>query len=102
MLLELGIIVGGCIAYIALGGQASTINKASANYNPNNTKDTFDYFNSLTLEEQQCYFRENYDLRYYMNDPTVGLTDDKYFNAKHAEEIARRTNKVFNNKNKIY
>ena len=56
----------------------------------------------MELFEQERYFNENLDLRYYKDDSTVGLTNDKYLNAKHAEEISRRTGKPFTDRYKVY
>lgn len=92
------IIIGGAIAYGALGGEYKTIERQEEKKELN----TYDYFSSLTLEEQRRYYENNLDLRYYKDDVTVGLTDDRYFNAKHAEEIARRTGKEFTNRHKVY
>ena len=60
------------------------------------------YFNNLTLEEQERYFNDNLDLKYYKEDSTCGFTNYKYFNSIHAKEISRRTGKTFNNINKTY
>ena len=65
-------------------------------------KETFDYFMSLRIDEQETYFKENLDLRYYKDDLSKGLTDDKYLNAKHAQEISRITGKKFTNRYKTY
>lgn len=65
-------------------------------------QDTFEYFLDLRIDEQERYYKENLDLRYYMNDPCKGLTTDKYLNAKHAAEVARVTGKRFTDKNKTY
>ena len=65
-------------------------------------KETYEYFCKLPLDEQERYFNENLDLRYYKDDSTVGLTNDKYLNAKHAEEISRRTGKPFTDRYKVY
>ena len=105
IILWTSVIVGGSVAYCAMGGQAapkSKDNNNSITNNKSNEELTEEYFNSLTLEQQQRYFRDNLDLRYYANSCDTGLTDDKYYNAKHAREISRRTGKVFNNINKTY
>lgn len=68
----------------------------------NYEQDTFEYFLDLRIDEQERYYKENLDLRYYMNDPCKGLTTDKYLNAKHAAEVARVTGKRFTDKNKTY
>ena len=104
-LFYIGIIVGGSVAYCALGGQAApktNDNSNSITNDKSNEELTEEYFNSLTLEQQQRYFRDNLDLRYYANSCDTGLTDDRYRNTKHAKEISRRTGKVFNNINKTY
>ena len=63
---------------------------------------SFEYSSKLPLDEQERYLHENLDLRYYKDDMTVGLTNDKYLNAKHAEEISRRTGKPFTDRYKVY
>ena len=93
------IIVGGSFLYAGLGGQPS---KKEQTENHHYDKDTFEYFSKLPLDEQERYFNENLDLRYYKDDMAVGLTNDKYLNAKHAEEISRRTGKPFTDRYKVY
>lgn len=90
------VIIGGSFLYIGLGGQPSK--KEEDHYE----KETYEYFCKLPLDEQERYFNENLDLRYYKDDSTVGLTNDKYLNAKHAEEISRRTGKPFTDRYKVY
>lgn len=63
---------------------------------------TYDYFMSLRIDEQEHYYKENLDLRYYLEDPCKGLTNDRYLNAKHAAEVARVTGKKFTDKYKTY
>lgn len=85
--------------YTALGGKpADTKDKEARNYE----KETYEYFSSLTLEDQERYYKENLDLNYYKDDLSVGFTNDRYVNARHAEEIARKTGKCFTDKNKVY
>ena len=109
VMLWTGVIIGGSVVYMALGGADSTnsntndeINKCFINRSKNNEELTYDYFNNLTLEEQERYFNDNLDLKYYKDDSTCGFTNDKYYNAIHAKEISRRTGKAFNNINKTY
>ena len=107
----IGTIIGGSAVYMALGGADSTnnntndnneVNKCSINRANNNEELTYDYFNNLTLEQQERYFNDNLDLKYYKEDSTCGFTNDRYYNAIHAKEISRRTGKEFNNINKVY
>lgn len=93
------IIVGGSFIYIGMGGQSS---KKEQKEELHYEKETYEYFCKLPLDEQERYFQENLDLRYYKEDSTVGLTNDKYLNAKHAEEISRRTGKPFTDRYKVY
>ena len=93
------IIVGGSFLYDGLGGQPS---KKEQTENHHYDKDTFEYFSKLPLDELERHFNENLDLRYYKDDSTVGLTDDKYLNARHAEERSRRTGKPFTDRYKVY
>lgn len=92
------IIIGGSFIYVGLGGKSSKKETKHKDYQ----KETFEYFCKLPLNEQERYFHENLDLRYYKDDKTVGLTNDKYLNAKHAEEISRRTGKPFTDRYKVY
>ena len=93
------IIIGGSFLYVGLGGQPS---KKEQKEEHHYDKETFEYFCELPLDEQERYFRENLDLRCYKDDSTVGLTNDRYLNAKHAEEISRRTGKPFTDRYKVY
>ena len=104
-----GIIIGGSVVYMALGDADSTkhntneeVNKCAVNRAKNNEELTYDYFNKLSLEQQERYFNDNLDLKYYKEDSTCGFTNDKYYNSIHAKEISRRTGKAFNNINKVY
>ena len=104
-----GIIIGGSVVYMALGDADSTnsntndeVNKCAINRANNNEELTYDYFNNLTLEQQERYFNDHLDLKYYKEDSTCGFTNDKYHNSIHAKEISRRTGKAFNNINKTY
>ena len=103
------IIIGGSAVYVALGGESANkhntndeVNKCFINRSKNNEELTYDYFSELSLEQQERYFNDNLDLRYYKDDSTCGFTNDKYYNAVHAKEISRRTGKAFNNINKTY
>ena len=104
-----GIIIGGSAVYMALGGSSEhntkdndEVNKCAINRAKNNEELTYDYFSELSLEQQERYFNDNLDLKYYKEDSTCGFTNDKYFNSIHAKEISRRTGKAFNNINKTY
>lgn len=96
------IIVGGSFLYIGMGGQPSKKEQKEQKEEHHYDKETYEYFCKLPLDEQERYFQENLDLRYYKDDSTVGLTNDKYLNAKHAEEISRRTGKPFTDRYKVY
>ena len=96
------IIVGGSFLYIGMGGQPSKKEQKEQKEEHHYDKETYEYFCKLPLDEQERYFQENLDLRYYKDDSTVGLTNDKYLNAKHAEEISRRTGKPFTDRYKTY
>lgn len=96
------IIVGGSFLYIGMGGQPSKKEQKEQKEELHYEKETYEYFCKLPLDEQERYFNENLDLRYYKDDSTVGLTNDKYLNAKHAEEISRRTGKSFTDRYKTY
>ena len=93
------IIVGGSFLYAGLGGQPS---KKEQTENHHYDKDTFEYFSKLPLDEQARSSHENLDLRYCRADSPVGLTNAAYLNAKHAEEISRRTGKPFTDRYKVY
>lgn len=96
------IIIGGSFLYVGLGGQPSKKEQKEQKEEHHYDKETFEYFCKLPLDEQERYFRENLDLRCYKDDSTVGLTNDRYLNAKHAEEISRRTGKPFTDRYKVY
>lgn len=96
------VIIGGSFLYIGLGGQPSKKEENKQKEENHYDKETYEYFCKLPLDEQERYFNENLDLRYYKDDSTVGLTNDKYLNAKHAEEISRRTGKPFTDRYKVY
>lgn len=98
------VIIGGSFLYVGLGGQPSKKEEKEKEQKEEHhyDKETYEYFCKLPLDEQERYFKENLDLRYYKDDSTVGLTNDKYLNAKHAEEISRRTGKPFTNIYKVY
>jgi predicted HicB family RNase H-like nuclease len=96
------IIIGGSFIYIGMGGQPSKKEQKEQKEEYHYDKETYEYFCKLPLDEQERYFNENLDLRYYKDDSTVGLTNDKYLNAKHAEEISRRTGKPFTDRYKVY
>lgn len=96
------VIIGGSFLYIGMGGQPSKKEQKEQKEEHHYDKETYEYFCKLPLDEQERYFQENLDLRYYKDDSTVGLTNDKYLNAKHAEEISRRTGKPFTNRYKAY
>lgn len=96
------VIIGGSFLYIGLGGQPSKKEQKEQKEELHYEKETYEYFCKLPLDEQERYFQENLDLRYYKDDSTVGLTNDKYLNAKHAEEISRRTGKPFTDRYKVY
>lgn len=98
------IIIGGSFIYIGMGGQPSKKEEKEKEQKEelHYEKETYEYFCKLPLDEQERYFNENLDLRYYKDDSTVGLTYDKYLNAKHAEEISRRTGKPFTDRYKVY
>lgn len=96
------VIIGGSFLYVGLGGQPSKKEEKEQKEEHHYDKETYEYFCKLPLDEQERYFNENLDLRYYKDDSTVGLTNDKYLNAKHAEEISRRTGKPFTDRYKVY
>lgn len=96
------VIIGGSFLYIGLGGQPSKKEEKEQKEEHHYEKETYEYFCKLPLDEQERYFNDNLDLRYYKEDSTVGLTNDKYLNAKHAEEISRRTGKPFTDRYKVY
>lgn len=105
MLLEIGVIIGGSIAYMVLSNSKDKTprdNNQTRENESSHVTDTYEYFYNLTLDEQRRYFSDNLDLLYYKHDTSIGFTESVYFNAKHAAEIARRTGKEFTNINKVY
>lgn len=109
MLLWGSVIVGGYLALAAFGEKEDHDEIVYGHDDSITYEDkegyeqmTYDYFNNLTLENQERYFNENLDLQYYKDDLAVGFTNDRYLNARHAQEIARKTGKKFDDINKTY
>lgn len=108
MALSLSLFIAGAIAYICIKGdyEDEIVYNVDDSLYYDSDEDyeqlTFDYFMSLNIDEQEAYFRENLDLKYYKDDTSKGLTTDRYLNAKHAMEIARITGKKFTDKYKTY
>lgn len=96
------LVAGGYLTYIAIGGKEKKIVPCKPKDEKNYEQMTYDYFMTLSFEDQYRYFSENLDLNYYKSDLTVGFTNDRHLNAKHASEIARRVGKCFINKYKTY
>lgn len=86
------IIIGGTVAYGALGGEYKQVSKKDTNKKEENRvdnyKETYDYFMDLSLDEQHQYINNNLDLAYYKNDL---LYDNKQSTAR---EVARRADKL--------
>lgn len=110
MLTSLCLLVGGAALYNLMKGEAmddEIIYDMDDTIIYNNTKEdyeklTYDYFMSLTIQEQEQYFKENLDLNYWKDDACRGLTDDRWLNAKHAADIARVEGKKFTDRYKTY
>ena len=60
---------------------------------------TYNYFMSLSLEEQHKYINDNLDLRYYKDELTY---DTKEATARQVARRADKLGKTFNNRFKIY
>lgn len=60
---------------------------------------TYNYFMSLTLEEQHKYINDNLDLRYYKDEL---LYDNKQSTARQVSRRAVKYNKEFTNRYKVY
>ena len=60
---------------------------------------TYNYFMSLTLEEQHKYINDNLDLRYYKDEL---LYDNKQSTARQVARRAVKYNKEFTNRHKVY
>lgn len=106
---SLGLLIAGFVAVIAMkddngSEEIKYVPHDNVYYGPDDDyeKLTYDYFMGLRLDEQERYYKENLDLRYYKDNPDIGLTNDRYLNAKHAKEISRMTGKQFTNKYKTY
>lgn len=110
MLTSLGLLVVGAAVYSVLKSNRAEDEKIydadDTIYYDNHKEDyvklTYDYFMGLTLEDQERYYKENLDLKYWKDDACKGLTNDRYMNAKHAAEVARVEGKKFVDKNKTY
>ena len=86
-----GVIAVGTIAYGVLGGEYKEISpkpKKNTSDTADNYKNTKDYFDKLTLEEQHRYIDENK----YLNEYSTEL---KYDNREStSREVARRADKL--------
>lgn len=60
---------------------------------------TYNYFMSLSLEEQHKYINDNLDLRYYKDEL---LYDNKQSTARQVARRAVKYNKEFTNRHKVY
>ena len=60
---------------------------------------TYNYFMSLTLEEQHKYINDNLDLRYYKDEL---LYDNKQSTARQVSRRAVKYSKEFTNRHKVY
>ena len=60
---------------------------------------TYNYFMSLSLEEQHKYINDNLDLRYYKDEL---LYDNKQSTARQVARRAVKYNKEFTNRYKVY
>ena len=56
---------------------------------------TYDYWKTLTYEEQKEYFENNEYLKIYTND---FYANDRELTAKHVQHIANNLNREFTNK----
>ena len=56
---------------------------------------TYDYWKTLTYEEQKEYFENNEYLKIYAND---FYANDRELTAKHVQHIANNLNREFTNK----
>lgn len=110
MLTSLGLLVVGAAIYSVLKSDKAEdeiiYDADDRIYYDNHKEDyeklTYNYFMDLTLEDQEKYYKENLDLKYWKDDACKGLTNDRYLNAKHAAEVARVEGKKFVDKNKTY
>lgn len=110
MLSGLCLIAGGAALYNFLKGDSiadEIIYDIDDSIMYNDTKEdyeklTYDYFMKLTIQEQEQYYKENLDLRYWKDDACRGLTNDRLLNAKHAADVARITGKKFTDRYKTY
>lgn len=68
---------------------------SSSDTKPTEDTSTYDYWKTLTYEEQEEYFNNNEYLRIYTND---FYPNDKELTARHMQDIANKLNKEFTNK----
>ena len=109
MLTSLCLLVGGAALYNLMKGESMDDEiqyKADDTIYYDTDEDyeqlTYDYFMTLSISEQERYYKENIDLNYWKNDACKGLTTDKHLNARHAAEVARVTGKKFTDRYKTY
>lgn len=98
------LIIAGSIIYSTLDDKPKEKESIPTKDNSNKeTKDiydnTYNYFMSLSLEEQYKYINDNLDLRYYKDEL---LYDNKQSTARQVSRRAVKYNKEFTNRHKVY
>lgn len=88
----------GFVTKVVLEGVADTL-KNSKEENPASSNQTYDYWMTLTYEEQKEYFENNEYLKIYGNE---FYPNDRQLTAKHVQELANKLNKEFINKYNRY
>ena len=97
------LIIAGSIIYSILDDKPKesipTKDKSVKNKEQEIYDNTYNYFMSLTLEEQHKYINDNLDLRYYKDEL---LYDNKQSTARQVARRAVKYNKEFTNRYKVY
>lgn len=78
-----------------LEGVADTIKNSIKEEKSVSSNQTYDYWMTLTYEEQEEYFKNNEYLKMYKND---FYPNDRQLTAKHVQELANKLCKEFTNK----
>ena len=100
------LIIAGSVIYSILDDkpkEKESIPTKDNSLQSNTNKDiyyrTYNYFMSLSLEEQHKYINDNLDLRYYKDEL---LYDNKQSTARQVARRAVKYNKEFTNRYKVY
>ena len=84
------------IMNIAVEVLVGLFNNNTNEYNEEQNNTTYDYWMTLTYQEQAEYFNNNEYLKDYIKNDFY--PNDRYLTAKHVQQIADKLNREFTNK----